>query len=157
MSNYYMNLRKLVGDIPLIVNAAGVIIVDEKNRVLLQRRTDNDKWSIPGGGIDLGETIEEAAKREVFEETNLVVDEISLFNVYSGEEQHWIYPDGNEVYFTNIVYITNRFEGIMKVDGIEGKELRFFEVDTLPQDITPSNIPILRDVKDRIGMFFHKD
>ncbi|WBW94720.1 NUDIX hydrolase [Oceanirhabdus sp. W0125-5] len=136
------------------VPAAGVIIVDEKNRVLLQRRTDNNKWSIPGGCMELGETTEETAKREVFEETNLVVEGLSLFNVYSGEEQHWIYPDRNEVYFINIVYITNRFNGTMKVDGVESKELKFFEIDKFPQEITPSNKPILRDVKNRLVHIF---
>lgn len=144
------NSRKLIGHLP----SAGVIIVDEKNRVLLQLRTDNNKWSIPGGAIVLGETAEEAAKREVFEETNLVAGDLSLFNVYSGEEQHWIYPDGNEVYFISIVYITNKFSGTMKVDGIEGKELKFFAIDNLPQEITPSNKPILNDAKNRLKHIF---
>lgn len=144
------NSRKLIGHLP----SAGVIIVDEKSRVLLQLRTDNNKWSIPGGAIVLGETTEKAAKREVFEETNLVAEDLSLFNVYSGEEQHWIYPDGNEVYFISIVYITNKFSGTMKVDGIEGKELKFFAIDNLPQEITPSNKPILNDVKNRLKHIF---
>ncbi len=122
--------------------------------MLLQLRTDNNKWSIPGGAMVLGETTEEAAKREVFEETNLVVEELSLFNVYSGEEQHWIYPDGNEVYFISIVYVTNRFNGTMKVDGIEGKELKFFDINNLPPEITPSNKPILNDVKNRLKHIF---
>lgn len=144
------NLSKSAKYVP----AAGVIILDEKNRVLLQLRTDNNKWCIPGGCMELGETAEETAKREVFEETNLVVEELSLFNVYSGEEQHWTYPDGNEVYFINIAYITNRFKGFMKVDRVESKELKFFEVENLPKEITPSNKPILSDVKSRFGHNF---
>lgn len=144
------NLRKVAKHMP----ASGVIIVDEKNRVLLQRRTDNNKWSIPGGCMELGETTEETAKREVFEETNLVVEGLSIFDVYSGEEQHWIYPDKNEVYFINVVYITNRFKGTIKVDGVESKELKFFEVDDFPIEITPSNKPILRDVKNRLAHIF---
>lgn len=154
MSNYYWNLRKVVGKIPLIINAAGVVLMDENRKILLQKRTDNNKWSIPGGCVDLGEIIEEAAKREVFEETNLVVEDLQLFNVYSGEEQHHVYPDGNEVYFTNIVYITNKYKGIMKVDGIEGTELKFFSIENLPEEITPSNCPILEDVKRRICTYF---
>lgn len=144
------NLSKSAKYVP----AAGVIILDEKNRVLLQLRTDNNKWCIPGGCMELGETAEETAKREVLEETNLVVEDLSLFNVYSGEEQHWTYPDGNEVYFINIAYITNRFKGFMKVDGVESKELKFFEVENLPKEITPSNKPILSDVKSRFGHNF---
>lgn len=141
------NLSKSAKHVP----AAGVIIVDEKNRVLLQLRTDNNKWCIPGGCMELGETSEETAKREVFEETNLLVEDLKLFNLYSGEEQHWIYPDGNEVYFINIAYITNKFKGTIKVDGVESKELKFFEVDNFPKEITPSNKPILNDVKNRLS------
>ncbi|GEM_PF-433809 len=136
------------------VTAAGVIVIDDKNRVLLQLRTDNNKWNIPGGCAELGENTEEVAKREVFEETNLTVDELSLFNVYSGKEQHWIYPDGNEVYFTSVVYITNRYNGTMKIDGIESKELKFFDIGNLPEEITPTNKPILKDVKKRLGKYF---
>jgi ADP-ribose pyrophosphatase YjhB (NUDIX family) len=127
-------------------------VVDDKKRVLLQRRTDDSTWSIPGRAIDLEETLEKAAKREVFEETNLTVSDLKLFNVYSGEEQHWIYPDGNEVYFINTVFITNKFQGVIKADGIEGDEVKFFDMNNLPEKITPSNMPFIRELKSRIGL-----
>ncbi|WP_066495610.1 NUDIX hydrolase [Abyssisolibacter fermentans] len=148
--NYYWNLRKLVGKIPLNISSAGVIILDKKNRILLQHRTDDGSWSIPGGGLGLGENLEAGAKREVYEETNLIVEDIKLFNVYSGKEQHCIYPDGNEVYFTNVVYITKNFEGEMKADGIEGSELKFFNFDSLPKNIAPCSKPILQDLKIKL-------
>lgn len=52
------------------------------------------------------------------------------------------------------MYITNKFNGTMKVDGIEGKELTFFNIDNLPQEITPSHKPILKDMKNRLLHFF---
>ena len=150
MTDYIMNLRKLVGHIPLILVAAGVIIVDDKGRVLLQQRTDNNKWGILGGGIEPGETVEEAAKREVYEESGLIVENIQLFNIYSGEEQHYTYPNGDEVYCINIVFITKNFQGDIRVDDAESRELKFFDIDNLPDDITPLCVPIMRDLKKYI-------
>jgi ADP-ribose pyrophosphatase len=137
---------------PRNLSAAGVLLLDEKNKVLLQHRTDSDTWGIPGGGLNIGESLEDAARREVFEETNLTVGKMELFNVYSGEGQHWIYPDGNEVYIVNIVFVSRDFNGLIKADGIESKELKFFDVNDLPELIA-TNIPILSDLKNRIDKY----
>ena len=72
MSNYIMDLRKVVGHAPLLQAAAGIIIENENGQVLLEKRTDNHQWGYAGGSIELGETVEEAAKRELFEEMGLV-------------------------------------------------------------------------------------
>ncbi|MBU5439126.1 NUDIX hydrolase [Tissierella sp. MSJ-40] len=145
----------MVGNIPLILCPAGVIILDNEKRVLLQHRTDNNTWGIPGGCIEPGETVEEAAKREVYEETGITVDEIELFNIYSGEEQHYTYPNGDEVYFINIVFITKRFQGDICLDEIESKDVRFFQIDDIPKEITPACIPVLRDLRCKIDTYFN--
>lgn len=61
MSDYIMELRKIVGHRPLLQAAASIIIENEKGQVLLGRRTDNHQWGYSGGSIELGETVEEAA------------------------------------------------------------------------------------------------
>lgn len=155
MDGYIKTLRKLVGHIPLVLCAAGVMIIDEKNGVLLQHRNDNNTWGIPGGIIEPGENIEEAAKREVYEETGLNVDEIKLFNIYSGEEQHYTYPNGDEVYFINIVFITKIYQGDIVADGIESKEVSFFDIDNLPQEINPTNITNLQELKNKRATYFN--
>ena len=98
MSNYIMDLRKVVGHAPLLQAGASIIIENENGQVLLEKRTDNHQWGYAGGSIELGETVEEAAKRELFEEMGLVADEMELFYINSGEETHYIYPNGDEVY-----------------------------------------------------------
>lgn len=155
MEDYIKKLRGLVGHIPLSLCSAGVIIIDKNKRVLLQHRTDNNTWSIPGGIIEPGENVEEAAKREVHEETGLTVDELQLFNIYSGEEQHYIYPNGDEVYFINIVFITKMFQGKTVADGEESNEVRFFEIDNLPKEITPTNREFLKELRNRIDTYFN--
>ena len=91
MSNYIMDLRKVVGHAPLLQAGASIIVENENGQVLLEKRTDNHQWGYAGGSIELGETVEEAAKRELFEEMGLVADEMELFYINSGEETHYIY------------------------------------------------------------------
>jgi 8-oxo-dGTP pyrophosphatase MutT (NUDIX family) len=66
---YIMDLRKEVGTRPLIMAGACVILIDENQRMLLQLRNDNNCWGLPGGSLEIGETLEEVAIRELFEET----------------------------------------------------------------------------------------
>ncbi len=148
-----MNLITLTHKQPKNINGAGVLIMDKDKRVLLQLRTDSNSWGIPGGCLNVGESLQDAAKREVFEETGLIVDNLKLFNVYSGEEQHWIYPDGNEVYIINTVFITNNFCGTLKADKVESKEVKFFDLSNLPPEIISTNIPILNDLKNRVDCY----
>ena len=59
MSNYIMDLRKVVGHAPLLQAAASIIIENENGQVLLGKRTDNHQWGYAGGSIELGETVDE--------------------------------------------------------------------------------------------------
>lgn len=79
MSSYIADLRKIVGHRTLIQCAGSIIIENEKGEILLGRRTDNHMWGYAGGSIEIDERIEECAKRELFEETGLIADEMTLF------------------------------------------------------------------------------
>ncbi|MBF4691483.1 NUDIX hydrolase [Fusibacter ferrireducens] len=125
----------------------GAIILNGKNEILLQRRGDDNNWCIPGGGMEIGETVEDAIIREVYEETGLKINNIELFNVYSGKNQYHRYPDGNEYYFVNVVFKINKIDGELKIDDNETKELKYFELHKLPSNISLTNIPILKDLK----------
>lgn len=59
MSNYIMDLRKVVGHVPLLQAGASIIVENENGQVLLEKRTDNHQWGYAGGSIELGETVEE--------------------------------------------------------------------------------------------------
>ncbi|HLA24624.1 MAG TPA: NUDIX domain-containing protein [bacterium] len=74
---YVGDLRLLVGTRPLILVGAAVIVRDKRGAILLQRRVDNNKWSLPGGALEPGETLAEAARREVLEETRFIMSMLS--------------------------------------------------------------------------------
>ncbi|HEY8348650.1 MAG TPA: NUDIX domain-containing protein [Clostridia bacterium] len=79
MTEYIRNLRRYVGHDPLIQCGTSVIILDRDNRVLMIRRTDNDCWCFPGGGIEPGESVEETAAREVFEGWTSVLETAACY------------------------------------------------------------------------------
>ena len=74
MSGYIMDLRKIVGHRPLLQVGASVIVEDAQGRILLQKRADNHCWGYAGGSVELDEVVEEAARRELREETGLIAD-----------------------------------------------------------------------------------
>ena len=136
MSNYIMDLRSIVGHRTLLQVGAGIIVVDSENRILLQKRADNHCWGYAGGSIELDEVVEDAAKRELFEETGLIAEELELFGVFSGKELHYIYPNGDEVSNIDIVYVCRRFSGTLRCQRDEVEELRFFRMDEIPDNIS---------------------
>ncbi len=153
---YIQELRGLVGHRPLIMPGANVIVVDKNNRLLLQLRTDNKCWGLPGGSMEPGETLEEVAKRELYEETNLVAKNLTLFNVYSGEEFYYKYPHGDEVYNVVATYICTEYKGVMKKDENEVLDLEFFHYNELPSKISPPEIPIINEFLIHITTFVDK-
>lgn len=143
-----MELRKLVGSRPLMLCGATVVVFDENQRVLMLRRTDNGKWVFPGGSIELGERLEEAARREVFEEAGIRVGELELLNVFSGEAMYYKYPNGDEVYIVDVVYCTREFSGPICIND-ESSECAFFAVEDIPTDVSPPQQPVVEFLRIR--------
>ncbi len=143
--SYVQELRAATGHRPLILVAAGVLVFDESQKLLLQRRADGGLWGIPGGCMELGETLEEAARREVKEETNLEVGAMTLFGVFSGEELCYECPNGDQVEAVCIVYQTEDVSGDLETDNSETLELRFFTREELEiVELTRTNKHIIR-------------
>lgn len=144
MSEYIIELRKIVGHRPLLQVGASVIVENESGEVLLQKRADNHCWGYAGGSVDLDEVVEEAARRELLEETGLIAQELTLFGVFSGKQTHYIYPNGDEVSNVDIVYLCKSYTGQLRCQETEVEELRFFPSDKLPENLSPPiRIPLL--------------
>lgn len=142
---YIMNLREKVGHVPMVIACASVIIFDDARGILLQRRKDNGKWCYHGGSVEPGETVQEAARRELFEEIGLKAEKMTLYTVVSGADQHFFYPNGDEVHIVDTVFICNDFSGEMRFEPEEVVDARWFAFDELPAEITQSTrMPILK-------------
>ena len=140
---YILDLRKYVGHRPLIQVGASVIVEDPQGRILLQLRADNHCWGTCGGSIEPDERVEDAAKRELFEETGLTAETLTLFGVFSGPELHYVYPNGDEVSNIDIVFLCRSFTGELKPQAGEVEALRFFAVDEVPENLSPPIRPAL--------------
>lgn len=143
MSGYIMGLRQVVGSRPLIMAAAGVVIVNSDGQILLQHRTDNECWGIPGGAMELGESFEDTARREVREETGLEVGTLALLYVHSGSDAYYEFPNGDQVYGAAVVFTTTEFSGTLRPDPDETLDLRWFFPDSIPTNINPLDKPIM--------------
>ena len=75
--------------------------------------------------MELGESFEECAKREVLEETGLECLELTYFTNMSGEKMHYVYPNGDEVYIAEIVFICDKYKGDLKIQESEVLEQCF--------------------------------
>ena len=122
------------------------VIFDRDRRVLLQRRTDNDLWGIPGGAVEYGEAVRAALLREVREETGLTVEIIRLVGVYSDPAHHQIvtYPDGNVIHYVSVCCECTVVEGTLTL-GDETSALAWFAPDALPADLMPMHRPRIAD------------
>ena len=150
MSDYVSEMRKLIGTRPLLLCGPAVILLDREKRVLLHHRTDNDAWGLPGGMIELGERLEDAAVREVQEEVGLTCHSLEFFGVYSGPELYYRYPRGDEVQNVTVAYVCRDFSGTIRVDETEGTEAAFFAIEEVPAAISPPIRVVIDDLRRRL-------
>lgn len=143
---YMEELRQAVGNRPLIMVGAALIIVNPNRQILMIKRNDNRCWGIPGGALELGETLSDALRRETREEIGIDLKDFELFGVYSGLELFYQYPDGAEVYNVSIVYITRNMFDDIHVNLDEHSEYQYFDLESLPAEISPPIKPVLRDL-----------
>lgn len=117
----------------LLQDGAAAIIVNKKGQILLQSRTDNDKWGLPGGCQELGERFEDTIIREVKEETNLDIkeDSLELIAIVSGKSRRKEYPNGDIVINNTALYCVKNYSGELKWNS-ESKNMKFFDLNNLP-------------------------
>ncbi len=126
-------MRALVGSRPLIAVGADVVVLRGEGEVLLQLRRDGRYWSLPGGALEPGESLEDAARRELLEETGLSAKGLRLLTVCSGPEYDHTYPNGDRIHNVVAIYLALGVEGELRPDPEEGLELRYFATHALPE------------------------
>ncbi|MDE6593862.1 MAG: NUDIX hydrolase [Oscillospiraceae bacterium] len=145
---YITDLRRIegIGHRPLQMAACGVFLFDDNDRVLLEQRSDDGGWCVPGGSMELGETPEEAAVRECMEETGLTPKDLRLYDVRSGEACHFTYPNGDEVYAVDINFVCRSYEGTLREQKEEVVRLRFFGEGELPDRLSANDREIIEAI-----------
>ena len=117
-----------------LVPGASAIVTDEHGRVLMQRRADSGNWALPGGTMDIGETLGQCIVREVREETGLDIAVTGLLGIYTDPAHVIAYDDGEVRQEFNVTYLGRVVGGSIAVSG-ESTEVRFVdpaEFDRLP-------------------------
>jgi len=120
-----------------IVPSVNVVVANEDGQILLIRRSDNGNWALPGGAMDLGESLPDAAVRETAEETGIEVEVAGLVGIYSDPRHVILYTSNNEVRQEFSVVFTARPVGGTPTTSDESTEVRWVEpreIEALPMD-----------------------
>ncbi|MEU4417323.1 NUDIX hydrolase [Nocardia salmonicida] len=129
--------------------AVSAVVLDQSGRILMIRRSDNDLYSIPGGGLEAGETVTEAVIREVFEETGVTVTVRGLVGVFSNPDHVIAYDDGEVRQEFSICFRADPLGGVLRTSS-ESKEVLWVE----PKAIESLNVhPSIRlRIERGVGM-----
>ena len=129
--------------------SVSAVIFDRRGRLLLQQRSDGGQWGLPGGAVEIGESVAQAVVREVLEETGLTVRPRRIIGVYSDPAYQVVrYPDGNVWH-----YISTCFECTVKGGELttcdETIALEYFPLKKLPATLLHNHHIRIRDARAR--------
>ena len=135
MEDYIKYIRKIVGHNEIMAIGVATLVLNEKDEVLLETRSDGLGYSFPGGALNMGEKVKEGAIRECFEETGIKLKEsdLLLIGIYSGKEGRMVYPNSDITYYTDIVFLARINEKDIKINPLdkESKEIKFYPFDAI--------------------------
>jgi ADP-ribose pyrophosphatase YjhB (NUDIX family) len=131
-----------------LVPAASAVVTDDQGRIVLHRRADNDLWALPGGGMELGESLADNVIREVREETGLTVEPLYIIGVYTDPGHVFAYSDG-EVRQEYSVCVAARITGGSLAISDESTQLGIFTPEEIAQ------LPMHERIRVRIEDYLH--
>jgi 8-oxo-dGTP pyrophosphatase MutT (NUDIX family) len=137
-------------------SAAAVIFDETGEKVLITQRTDNSRWCLPGGGMDSGESVEEACVREVMEETGLEVQVSRLIGIYSSPDSMIIYADGNKIQGFTAVFEAKITGGKLGLSN-ETLDAGFYSLDDMKEiDLMENSWQRIEDALARVDKAFYR-
>ena len=145
---FYDSIGNPLPQLPKVIRPGTCAAVfNERGEILLQKRADNGFWSMPGGAVDPGESVQQGALREVWEETGLHVRVVRLVGVYSDPRNYMItqYPGGDIVHNVSLCFVCERVSGTLQISH-ESTDIGYFPLDALPEPMMPSHLIRIKDV-----------
>lgn len=129
-----------------ILPATNGFVTNELGQILLQKRSDNGYWGLPGGKVDIGETLAQGAAREVMEEAGIEVKVGRLIGVYSAPENYSVlrYPSGYAVHYVTFLFECEYVSGDIAISD-ESTDIGYFAPDALPEDTLLSHRIRIKD------------
>ncbi len=127
----------------------GVMVRNERGQLLLEKRSDCGLWGLPGGRVEPGESITQAAVREVWEETGLTIQVTRLLGVYSEPSDRILtYPDnGDVVHKIDVILEAKVLSGEIVLSS-ESESMVFFDCVAVPAGICP---PAKQPIEDYLN------
>lgn len=144
--DYIAWLRSHIGSQKTLLVYTTALIRDEQGRLLFQKRTDFEWWGLPGGALEIGETLTECVVREVAEETGLQVAPRRVVGLYAAPEWDVAYPNGDQVQQFTVAFECRIVGGGARPDGQESKHQRFFKPGEMPEDCPAWYTAMVRDM-----------
>ncbi|WP_433828096.1 NUDIX domain-containing protein [Actinoplanes sp. CA-015351] len=129
--SYLGRVRASVGDTDTIFFVgARTVLLDDQNRLLLIQRSDNHRWAIPAGAMELGESMEQCAVRELWEETGLTATSLTPYAFYTA----YTYTNdfGHTYQQVLMTFVVHAWEGELLRETEESVDAGFFALDELP-------------------------
>ncbi|MGW6260788.1 NUDIX hydrolase [Streptomyces sp. NPDC055085] len=126
-----------------LVPAASVVVVDSAGRILLQRRADNGMWALPGGRMEIGESLPGCAVRETREETGYDVELTGIVGTYTNPGHVFAYDDGEVRQEFSICFLARPVSGRLAVSD-ESTDVQWFE----PAEV--DGLPMVASVRKRV-------
>lgn len=135
MENYVETIRRKIGHDLLVLVGANVIIYNTHHEYLLQQRA-NGNWGLMGGLMEVGESLEETAIREVYEESGLTIEALMQLQTFSGPTFRFKLKNEDEIYVVTTLFLANQVSGEMAYDGNdETLNLKYFSYQDLPETL----------------------
>jgi len=131
LSDYLWNLRAKIGKELIQLPSVAAVILNADDQILLQEKDGAQGWGLPAGVIELAETPQEALARQVRQDTGLELRSAQLLDVFGGKAFRYIYPNGDEVEYTMIVFYCVTEGQLSTQDGKKGA-LRYFSRSQMP-------------------------
>ena len=149
MNDYLRSMRSRIGHDTLMLVGATVVLADA-SQILLQKRRDDGNWALHGGCMEIGETPEQAARRELLEETGLTAGRLEPLGVFTGPEFFHTYPNGDKIYLVAIAFLCSEFSGSPLAQTDETTDLRRFDWDKLPPNFGRLDAIIAQAAREKL-------